>query len=108
MKTIKALSQDIEELKKNGNLFDVSDQFYNNALVSVTEALTGTVQHLLQHHNVVLPENWTHAQIVQDILGDDMTLGNVASVLSNITQLGLASDEFHQIFNIINLTGGGV
>lgn len=56
---------------------------------------------------MALPQNWTYAQRVADILGDDMTLGNVSSVLNNITQLGLASNEFHPIFNLLNLTGGG-
>ena len=104
---VNSLCQEMENLQNSGPLPGPNDQLYTSALNTTTEALTATVQHLFQRHNLALPPNWTYAQIVADILGDDMTLGNVASVLSNITQLGLASNEFHQIFNILNLTGGG-
>lgn len=54
----------------------------------IKTAITNTVEDLFQRHNIPVPPNWTYAQIVTDILGDDMTLRNVSSVLQNITQLG--------------------
>ncbi|MFQ6619929.1 hypothetical protein Gotur_009952 [Gossypium turneri] len=59
--------------------------------VNITRgAITDTVEHLFQRHNIPLPPNWTYGQLVTDILGNDLTLQNVSSVLQNITQLGLA------------------
>lgn len=65
------------------------------------------MEHLFQRHNIPLPPNWTYGQLVTDILGNDLTLQNVSSVLQNITQLGLASDEFHQLQHFFNLAAGG-
>ncbi|KAL2457041.1 Uncharacterized protein Fot_56452 [Forsythia ovata] len=104
---INSLCQEMENRLNSDPLPGPNNPMYTSALNTTTEALTATVQHLFQRHNLTLPPNWTYAQIVADILGDEMTLGNVASVLSNITKLGLASNEFHQIFNLLNLTSGG-
>lgn len=76
-----------------------NDILYTTAVNITRGAITDTVEHLFQRHNIPLPPNWTYGQLVTDILGNDLTLQNVSSVLQNITQLGLASDEFHQLLN---------
>nr|CCN27104.1 hypothetical protein [Arabidopsis thaliana] len=104
VETINSLSQNIEKLQNNAIS---SDQFSNLVYETAANAVTKTIEHLFHRHNLTLPPRWTHEQILQDILGDDLTLTNVTSVLKNITQLGLASDEFHQVLNVLHLTGGG-
>ena len=102
-----SLCTEIETLHNAEPLAGPNNLLYTSAVNIIKTAITHTVEDLFQRHNIPVPPNWTYAQIVADILGDDMTLGNVSSVLQNITQLGLASNEFHQIFNLLNLAGGG-
>lgn len=107
VETIESLCKNVEKLQNSNS---PSDQlFYNCVYETAANAVTKTIEHLFHRHNLTLPPHphWTYAQILQDILGDDLTLKNVTSVLKNITQLGLASDEFHQVLNVLHLTGGG-